>query len=313
MLDDYKKFDHRYKRILVYSKDDIKDAETLSKRIKFFKFDMISGLNELEEVVLEAKCASDPIKATKIEDYIPANKSVPALLKHVKWHRDKLENACKELAKLPKGADVTANTKKLKELKKDIDDDLKKRDKKCKLRPNIEKLQKQIDTDLKVSDDILATFKKIPDDYYTADQLYVPAIRNIMTAKPRLSAKTKKFNALAPKMLTKPILQKTLKQCKGEVKAIEALTQRALDDIKEGKTKDGIISWQNATKEYQTLQKTVGDYTEIKKKYQSEIDKSFPKDKQFFEKTVKELEKILTDVTKTWDQASAALKKAPKK
>ena len=313
MLDDYKKFDHRYKRVRVFSKADIKDAETLSKRIKFFRFDMLSGLNELEEVVLEAKCASDPIKATKIEDYISANKSVGGLLKHVKWHRDKLENACKELSKLPKGADVTANTKKLTELKKDIDNDLKKRDKKCKLRPNIEKLLKQIETDLKVSDEILATFKKIPDNYYTADQMYVPAIRNIMTAKPRLSSKTKKFNALAPKMLKRNILQKTVKQCAGAAKAVENLTQRALNDVQEGKTKDGRISWQNATKEYQTLQKTVGDYKDIKKKYQAEIDKTFPKDKQAFEKTIKELDKIMTDVTKTWDQASAALKKASKK
>jgi len=308
MADELKEFQKRFLKFRDLEKSDLKNADALVKRVKFFRHDMLTGLDLLEDVVLEAKAGADAIKATKIEDYGDTNKEVRQLLKAIRPINKKLTDACKELDKLPDLSKIiTANSKKLKALKKDIESDLKKRDKKCKLRPGIEKLQEKVDEDIKISDDILKTVKEIPKEYYDADNLYKDKVRAIMVAKPRISAKTKKYMALAPTMLKRNILQKTVRNCQKKADRVKTLTELAAKAVEEGKSKDGIKHWQEATKTNKELNKTLDDYLYIKKKHQDQIDKSL--DKKQIEVAMKSFEKLKVAAEKQWVEAENSIKK----
>lgn len=305
MADEVKQYFDEYKKCRTFTKEEVKQAEVLSDRIKFFGYDMRQGLEQLEEVVLEEKCSADPIQARKIEDYAQSNKVVRELLKDIQFNHAKVEDACKELKKLPKSSFVTAGLSKLTDLKKDIDKDLKSRDKKDKHRAAIEKLQKQIEADLKIIDDYSKTVKKIPDSYFDADKDYTVAIRSIMTAKPRPSAKTQKFAALVPKMLTKSILQKKVKECQDLDKFLQKEADKVAIAVKESKPKEVIAHWQGGSKGLQKLQGIIKGYLDIKKKFGTEIDKSA--DKKLIENSIKQFEKIATDAEKLWEDTAAVI------
>jgi len=311
MIDPVKGFEADYKKCRIYGEDDVKHAKVMSERVKFFGYDMRCGLDELEEVVLEEKASAEPITATKIEDYAKANKGIAGLLKDVLFNLARVADSCKALNNLPKVTDITASSKKLNGLKKDIDGDLKKRSKTDKSRPAIEKLQKQIDADLKVMEDYAKLIKKIPADYFVATKEYDAAINYIMKAKPKLSAKTKKFNDLAPKKLKRDILNKMVKQSGDLNTAVKLAAKNALSAAKASNSKELITHWQAGTRDLQKLQKTVEEYLDIKKKYPKEIGKS--EDKKQIEKAIATAEKIKLASEKNWQTVEAEIKKASTK
>jgi len=305
MADDVKQYENEYKKCRTFTKEHVKQAEVLSDRVKFFSYDMRQGLEQLEDIVLEDKASADPIEARTIEDYALVDKVIRELLKDIQFNHGKVEDACKELNKLPKSSYITAGLSTLKGLKKDIDVDLKSRDKKDKNRAAIEKLQKQIEADLKIIDDYSKTVKKIPDSYFDADKEYTVAIRSIMTAKPRPSAKTQKFAALVPKMLTKSILQKKVKECQDLEKFLQKEADKVAIAVKESKPKEVIAHWQGGSKGLQKLQGIIKGYLDIKKKFGTEIDKSA--DKKLIENSIKQFEKIVTDAEKLWENTAAVI------
>lgn len=308
MANELKSFQARYKKFQDFGRADAKNADALVKRIKFFRHDMLIGLDLLEDVVLEAKAGADAIKATKIDDYGDVNKEVRGLLKAIQPINKKLVDSCKNLDKLPDLSNIiTKNAKKLEELKKDVDNDLNDRDKKCKLRSGIEKLQKQIDADMKLNTDILKTVKGIPKEYYEADNLYTARVRSIMIAKPKISAKTKKYAALAPTMLKRSVLKKKVKDCQKKVEGIKTSTELAAKAVEDGKSKDGIKHWQGATKSLKELNKTLDSYLVIKRKLQDQINKSF--DKKQIDDAMKSFEKIKVAAEKQWAEAEENVKK----
>ncbi len=303
MANDVKHYENEYKKCRTFTKEHVKQAEVLSDRVKFFSYDMRQGLEQLEDIVLEDKASADPIEARTIEDYALVDKAIRELLKDIQFNHGKVEDACKELNKLPKSSYITAGLSTLKDLKKDIEKELKSRDKKDKDRAAIEKLQKKIEDDLKIIDDYAKAVDKIPGSYLKADQEYTTAIRNIMKAKGRPSPKTLKFIALAPKMLTDNILKKTIKQCEDLVKTLDRAAGLAvnsagkLDDKKlQLHVKDGV----NVLKK---LQDIVERYSEIKKNFKKEIENM--KEQKMIESSIKKIEKIETDAKTSWERASA--------
>ena len=307
MANELKSFQARYKKFQDFGRTDAKNADAMVKRIKFFRHDMLIGLDLLEDVVLEAKAGADAIKATKIDDYGDVNKEVRGLLKAIQPINKKLVDCCKDLDKLPDlGNIITKNAKKLEGLKKDVDNDLNGRGKKCKSRSGIEKLQKQIDADMKLNTDIIKTVKGIPKEYYEADNLYTTRVRSIMIAKPKISAKTKKYVGYAP-MLKRSVLKKAVKDCQKKVDGIKTSTELAAKAVEDGKSKDGIKHWQGATKSLKELNKTLDSYLVIKRKLQDQINKSF--DKKQIDDAMKSFEKIKVAAEKQWAEAEENVKK----
>lgn len=206
MLGSIIKFTVQYKKCRADTKDcTVKQVGTLAKRIKFFRFDMLGGLEELEEEVAEDRCNTDPIKANKIEDY-KKNKKFRNLFKGIDWNYARWSEACSDLKDLLNRAAESETC--LKKLAAEIDKDLKKQGKGTKPNPDIEKLTKKIDSDLKEINAIYSQAKKIPALHRDPGKEYALQTKNIMNVKPSLSPVQKKFNTLYPQMLASKALKK---------------------------------------------------------------------------------------------------------
>ena len=157
-----KQFEDEYKKCRVMSKGGVKDVEKYTKRIKYYRYDMLMGLEGLEEEVAAHKCGTDPIDAKKIDDYAQ-DKKFRNVLKGINWNYAKLEKACEKLERQEKDAVIAANEKKLKNLKVKIAKDLTKRKKeKTPSKTAIEKLEKQVNDDLGLLDELRVLFEKNP-------------------------------------------------------------------------------------------------------------------------------------------------------
>lgn len=312
-LKQLKKFKEDYKKCRVVDVKEAKKAEVYAKRIKYFKYDLSCGLDALGEVVGEMKCEAEPIKSTKIKDYA-VNKDARALLKASEWNRDKLLDAYTKLDKLEKNADITACTKKLNFLLKAIILDTKIR-KGGKPEPMVAKMQKQIEADLKVMNNYYTAIKKfLPNHPKLLDPAkeYDKSIREIVNAKPRLSAKTKKFNGLFKDMLEKPKLQKNIKQCADAQKVMYKNVKVAQTLAAKGDSKGGIPSWQAGQVELKKIQAIANSYIHIQKKYAAEIKKTPDPAKKLIKTSIKKILKFEEDSTKHSEQVMDKINKANK-
>ena len=288
-----------------------KAAETYAKQIKYFRFDMIKSLEVLEEQVLEKKCGEDPIKANKIEDYSSEYRDIAPVLKDVKFSLAKLLAACKDLDDLEKNAGLgKANIKNLENLKNDIAK-IKKATKGVKVDPAIVKLEKQIEEDLKEINDVAEVIKKIPASHRDPEKEYTVATKQILAAKPRLSAKTKKFNALFTDVLEKKKLQKNIKNCKDAEKELYKNTKIAQDFADKGDSKGGIPSWQAGQNELKKIKTIVALYEKVLEKYKSEIDKS--ESKKLIKDAIAKMQNVDKQVTKHTEAVMARINKSNKK
>lgn len=295
-------FEVEYKKKCKDVKDAAKAAETHAKTIKFFRYDMFQSLELLEEQVLEAKCVEEPIKASKIDDYAKEYKDIRPTLKAVQWNLAKLLEAWKDLDKLEKSAGLSkANIKNLKDIKGDIVKFKKRTKGGGKLDPAIVKLEKQIDEDLKEINDVFDTIKKIPSNHRDPEKIFAKETKDILNAKPRLSAKAKKFQDLYPKMLIQKVLKKKKKECEDTLKAMKKNTDRAVEAVEKDNAKGGVASWEAGKKDLLKIQQIVKAYTKIKDKHPKELNKAQGKKKIMSE--IANLEKIEKEAEKGWDVA----------
>ena len=294
MASDIKQYETAHRKIKAFSKDEFKTAEDTVKAIKYFRYDMLVGLEDLEEKVLELK-TDDPFKPKKIDYWGDGNKDVRAMLKDVRFNHKKVVGAIKDLTKvLPTSGIVSARLKKLKTLNDEITKDLKvlKKDKRGdKSIKVIENLQKQISTDEDICRDFLKLIKEMPRDYTDAGKILDKRIAIIMAAKPRLSSNTQKFRKLEKKFLTKNNLQNALKDCKKQFEDVKNSVELAVQFVEENKAKDGVKHWKDGESKNKKLLKTIKIYTDIEKKFSSELDKS-KGDKKVIEKAFKAFKEL---------------------
>jgi len=307
MEDPVKKFNAEYKKCKVYTMEHVNGIKIPKNRVKFFKHDRDQGLEILMEYVQEEKCSAKPIKATSIEDYAKKKRNIKSVLMTVKKYQATIEESCQQLNQLPKVADINNDTKKLLNLKKDIDDDLKQRDKKCKSRPAIEKLLKQVENDLKVAEEYKRKLNKIPKDYFNADKEYAPAIKAILTAKPQLSADTKDFNKLLSNELEKNNLKKAVKAHDKLANAVFDEVDEAIDAAEENKPRDMEKHIQKGAKALKKLEKQTLPYAKIKKKFKNKIKES--DDKKRISRSLGYIVDLLEHVQEVWEEAKVEVAK----
>jgi len=271
-----KKFQAEYKKCKSVKQGTFKDLG--SPPAKYYWHDTVQALDWLEEEVLQYKIdtSDDPIKASKIEDYAQ-NKQVAAALKAVQhslkgWKGSIIRPGLPDPDKSPVfGKD---NTKKLEAIKNDILKHKKGLPKNAKPDRELQKLEQQVDADIKEINACRSAYKGLQKEWYEPDKLYDTRIKYILKAKPRLSSKQKKYNELAPKLLTKRALLNAKNECDKQLKEINKLCDQAFAESTKKNTKKAIADWLAATKQLQGLQAKVKVYSDIKKKYTKEISRS---------------------------------------
>jgi len=310
MEDVLKKFNAEYKKCQVYTLQQVKGIKQWKDQVKFFRFDRDSALEVLKELVQEEKAKAEPIKASKIDDYGKSNRTLRSVLNTVNKYQAKVEEGCKELNQIPKLPDVNNASKKVEKLKKDIEADLKGRDKKDKSRPAIEKLLKQVEDDLKVADEFKRKINGIPKDYFDADKTYVTAIKNIMAAKAEMSSGTKKFNKLLKAELEKKNLAKTVKiheKLRDTVKEnADAAVEAARGNDKRGMEKHV----QTGAKSLKELQKKTKPYLAIKKDFKQKIKEA--DESKLIVKGLKQIQEFLQESLAAWENAKVEIGKSSK-
>ena len=271
-----KKLQAEYKKCKTVKKGTFKDLD--SPPAKYYWHDTVQALDWLEEEVLQYKIdtSDDPIKASKIEDYAQ-NKQVAAALKAVQhavkgWkgsiHRPGLPNPDKSPVF---GKD---NIKKLEAIRTEILKHKKGLPKTAKPDRELLKLEQQVDADIKEINACRSAFKGLRKEWYEPDNLVDTRTKYILKAKPRLSSKQKKYNELAPNLLTKRALLKAKTECDKLLKDMNKNCDLSVAESAKQNTKKAIANWQEATKQLQGLQAKVKIYSDIQKKYKKEISKS---------------------------------------
>lgn len=299
-----KNFQTRYKNCTKYNMKDVKTFSGVSDHFYYYLHDLKGCLVVLEELVLEAKCNEEMAKLTKIEDFAKKNGKIKDILKETQNYQKNVLSGYRNLGltKLPKPAAITGDIKTLKKLKDDIEDDLKKRDKKDKSRSEVSKLSKQIDEDLKAGDEYLKSINKIPKEYLHADTVYDDAVKAILKAKPKMSADTKKFNKLLKNELEK-------KKLKDKVNSFEKWQKKISDAgdaailAAEDKKKDKMnANLQTGAKTLKKLQEDAKKYAKFKKNVKANKDKiSTPQDKKRIDNALKKIGEILEETNAFWD------------
>lgn len=293
MEDVLRKFNTEYKKCQVYTMQQVKGIKQWKDQVKFFRFDRDSALEVLKELVQEEKAKPEPIKASKIDDYGKDNRTLRSVLNTVNKYQAKVEEGCKELNQIPKLPEVTSASRKVEKLKKDIEADLKGRDKKDKSRPAIEKLLKQVEDDLKVAEEFKRKINGIPNDYFGADKTYAATIKNIMAAKAQMSSGTKKFNKLLKEDLSKASLKKNLAIHKKLLDKIADAAGAAIDAAEAKNKADMAKNWQAGAKLLKDLQKKTKPYLAIKKDFKEKIKEA--DDKKLINRALDMFKSILAE------------------
>jgi len=306
-----KQFEDEHKKCRVIGKGNVKDIEKYAKRIKYYRYDMFMGLEDLEEEVAVDKGGSDPVKANSIDDYAK-DKKFRDILKGINWNKAKLVKACAKLDALEKDANLEPTLKKLQALEKKIAADLKQRKakkEKSESKTAIEDLEKQVKDDVKVLEELIDLFKKNPDvSLVLIQKAYDDKAKAIINVKPRMSATQKKFNAIYPKMLIKIARSKARKACRIAFNEMENEAENVVEFAKEKQIKKLTDSLANGQKHLKIVEKLEEDYSKIKKKYQKEIDTA--EDAFRIEKLIDLLADRKNEATKMWNKALADMKKA---
>jgi hypothetical protein len=304
-----KEFEALYKKCKSPPKGAVKAVTGHAKTLKYFRYDMENAFVALEEVIAEEKCSEDPIKASKIEDYCK-NREVAGLLKAVQWNLNSMVDAYKELDKLENHPGFgKPNVKNLMQIQDQIIEarKLKKQRKEGKLDPKILKLEKQVNIDLEEIMnfwDGLEEVEKITSGRRNDPKSdYNKRVKEILKAKPKLSSRTKKYLELAPKMLHRKALQRTVSQCQKAAKSVNEAANKAISAAKKNNSKGLVESITTGDKELLALDKIEETYAKILDKYSKEIDKS--DGKKAIEKAFKNIEKIKGQANKRWESAKA--------
>jgi hypothetical protein len=133
-----------------------------------------------------------------------------------------------------------------------------------------------------------------------------------MNAKPRLSSKTKKYNALFSDMLVKTKLQKSVRECAGAKKLLFKNTKDAQNFAVKGDIKKGIASWQTGQSELKKIKAIVKSYTHIQTKYANEIKNSDDAAKKLINDQIKRIVKADDEATKHSEAVMAKINKTNK-
>lgn len=299
----------KYKKCRANTKDcTANQVGVLAKRIKYFRHDMLAGLRMIEEQVAEDRAQTDPIKASKIEDYAK-NREFRDVFKGVTWNRNKLTEACDELKELL----TTAHDSELclNKLKDEIEKELKKQDKKAKPDKDTEKLLNQIDDDLKEIKIIFAQSKKIPADHRNPEKEYDDETKKIMKVKASLSPAQQKFNTLYPKMLSEKALKNAKSEFEKKFKELLEFAGAAEKAAQKGEVKALTENFQKGQKHFQALEKVEVEYSKIAKKYSKQIKKA--SNTAVIEKTIKLFANQKTGAEKKWEKTVEEIKKATAK
>jgi hypothetical protein len=285
MADEIKKFEAAYKKCRANSKDcTVANATKLVKKIKNCQSSASTGFFQLSDEV--ATVQGKGIVGKKIEDYAK-EKDVLVVLKGIKSYQAEQFNAWNELEDLEKraiGSDAA-----LRKLAGDIAKDLKKRSKSSKSKPDIEKLEKQIETDLKEIKAISAKAKLIPPYHRNPSKEYADEIKKIINAKPAELAQSK-YNTMAPRKMDTRILKKYINQCTQAFKATKKDAELAVTAAKEGNRKAMTASLKSCKTELQLILDIEKEYSDIKKKFQDDINVS--KDNKAIEGAIANFKKI---------------------
>jgi len=299
----------KYKKCRANTKDcTANQVGVLAKRIKYFRHDMLAGLRMIEELVAEDRAQTDPIKATKIEDYAK-NREFRDLFKGVGWNRNKLTEACDELKELLTNAHDSESC--LNKLKDEIEKELKKQGKGAKPDKDTEKLMKQIDDDLKEIKIIFAQSKKIPADHRDPEKEYAAETKRIMKVKASLSPAQQKFNTLYPKMLSEKALKNAKTEFERKFKELLGFAETAEKAAQKDEVKVLTENFQKGQKHFQTLEKVESEYAKIAKKYSKQIKKA--SNKTEIEKTIKLFANKKKGADAKWEKTLSAIKNASKK
>lgn len=303
------KFKAKYKKCRANCKDcTVKNTETLAKTIHYFRYDMITLLQELEEEVAEDKADAEPTAAKTIEEYAKKNKECRGLLKGVKFSRDKQAKACGELKDMLTRADASMTC--LQKLKSEIDKVLKKQGKGAKPDKDIENLIKQINGDLKEINLIFAKAKKIPAINRDPDKEYKDETKRIATVKPSVSSAQKKFNTIYPNKLSSKAIKSNTGDFNKTFKAILGFADSAEKAAQKGDIKALTESFQNGQKQLQILEKTEQEYTKFNKKYSKQIKKA--SNSQEIKKTIKLFANKKSGANKRWEKTAEIIRNASK-
>jgi len=303
------KFKAKYKKCRANCKNcTVKETEALEKSIRYFRYDMVTLLAELEEQVAEDKADAEPTKAKTIEDYAKKSKECRGLLQGAKHSRDKQSEVCTTLNVMLKNANESETC--LKKLKAEIEKLLKKQSKGSKPDKDIENLTKQIDADLKEINLIYMKAKKIPTHHRDPEKEFLTETKRIATVKPSLSSAQKKFNTIYPKMLETKVLKKTIADFDKAFKAVLDFADAAEKAAKKGDIKGLTVNFQNGQKQLQAVEKTEQEYSKFTKKYPKQIKKASNKPEILKASKLFENKKI--GANKRWEKTLEEIKKASK-
>ena len=301
-----------HKRCNVYSMKDVKAFSGVSDEFRFYVNDLKGCLYVLEELVLEAKCDKEMAKLTTIEKFAKKNGKIRDILRETNKYQQNVLSRYKfmSLKNLPKSAAIKTDIKKLQELKNDIDDDLKKRDKKDNSRPKILKLSKQIDEELKAGNEYLNHIKKIPKEYREADTLYDKMVSAMLKKQPQMSANTKKFNKLLENQLEAKKLHKSVNSHIEERNKV-VLAGNAARTAAEKKDKNNMAKQiQSGEKILKKLNKSAKEFKKIQKEFKSKIAKAEAKEKKRIEKALKDIGKAWKEADEYWVEVKAECTKS---
>jgi len=302
MAEEIKKFEAAYKKCRANTKGcTLDNATKLVKLVKNCQSAAGTGFWQLKDEVSTAQ--SKGITGKKIEDYAK-EKNVLDVLKGIKMYQADQLNNWNQLEDLEIRA--IASQACLQKLAGDIAKDLKKRDKKSKSKPDIEKLEKQIAADLKEIKAISAKVKLIPPISRNPAKEYTDEIKKIMSAKPAELAKTK-YNTMAPRKMDTRILKKYVGQCTKAFKAVKVNAGKALDEAKKGNKKEMTKYLNTCKSELQIVLDIEKEYSDIKKNFQADIDNS--KDQKVIESSIANFVKIKVAAEKLIKNTVAEIRK----
>lgn len=281
-------FKGKYKKYSGNTKDcTIPEFMKLSKRVKYFRFDAVSGFAQLEE----------DVPGKEYKDYVKDRK-VAAVLKHINQSHEKQLKASEELEQMQKNVDE--GKKKFEKLKTEIDKEFPKKSS----NPDIEKLKTQIDNDLKELTKIAAQFKQFkPADKDLAKEFAVE-LRNVETADPGQT----KFGKVEKKDLSAATLKKRKGKCEKAFDAVKEESDLAKAAAQAGDKKAAAVNLKACLNELKTVLKYEKIYSKIKKQFKKDIEES--DDKKTIEAEIEYFVKKKEGAEKSYEEAFAAVKNA---
>ncbi len=288
------KFTAEYKKCRANCKEcTVAEVKKFSDRIKYFRFDAVSGFAQLE----------DDAPGQKLKE-IATDRKVAAVWKNIKWSHDRQLGAWKELEELVKTATKCESC--LKELEKDIEKDLKHQPKGTKPNPDIEKLKKQIDSDLKDYKVISEKFKKVAPCDDNLEKEFAKEIKMVADADPTAT----KFGKMAAKQFEKGVLQRSYDKCKKALKEAGEEAELAVSAAKAGNAKEVAVNLKACTLKFSTVLKYEKIYSKIKTNFKKDIADSDEKKK--IEDAIEQFVKFKAEAENLYTDAQADVKKALK-